>query len=113
MDKLEALSQELAAAMQQIDRSGVSDGVTHKVKPLAFEVAKNKNPYLDLLNQNYDHFICEYQKPPQAVYMPLEMLMSLIADLPLLEQQLFWVSDTKKIQGMDVKLTTDGTLRLL
>lgn len=113
MDKLEQLGQQLATAMQQADHANVGSigSVNHKISPLAYELAKSTNPYLNLLKQNHERFQHEHGRPAQNVYMPMAMLMSLVGDLPQMEQQLFWMSDTKKIEGMEVKLTQDGTLR--
>ncbi|MFW1108338.1 hypothetical protein ACEWA7_20065 [Vibrio parahaemolyticus] len=112
MDKLEQLGQQLEAVMKHVDRGATGDIKNHKVNPLALELAKNKNPYLTLLKESHERFECEYGYPPQLVKMPLAMLLSLLSDLPHLEQQLFWISTTKKIEGMEVKLSQDGTLRL-
>lgn len=113
MDKLEQLGHQLAEAMKQADHANVGTigSVHHKVSPLACELAKNTNPYLTLLKDNHERFEHEYGRPAQLVYMPMAMLMSLVGDLPQMEQQLFWMSETKKIEGMEVKLTQDGTLR--
>lgn len=109
MDKLEQLGQQLATVMQA--NVGTISSVNHKISPLAYELAKSTNPYLNLLKQNCERFQHEYGRPAKIVYMPMAMLMSLVGDLPQMEQQLFWMSDTKKIEGMEVKLTQDGTLR--
>lgn len=113
MDKLEQLGQQLATAMKQAEHANVGTigSVHHKISPLAYELAKNTNPYLTLLKENHERFKHEYGRPAKIVFMPMAMLMSLVEDLPQVEQQLFWMSDTKKIEGMEVKLTQDGTLR--
>ncbi|UTZ35029.1 hypothetical protein HB762_28060 (plasmid) [Vibrio campbellii] len=112
MDKLEQLGQQLATAMKQAEHANVGTigSVHHKISPLAYELAKNTNPYLTLLKENHDRFKREHGRPAECVFMPLEMLMSLVGDLPQMEQQLFWLSDTKKIEGMVVKLAQDGAL---
>ncbi|WP_347361798.1 hypothetical protein [Vibrio vulnificus] len=110
MEKIEQLGQQLSEAMRKADRSGAV-GERHKISPLAYEVAKSTNPYLDLLRQNHEAFQNEFGQPAQTVSMPMEMLMSLVGDLPQMEQQLFWLSETKKFEGMEVKLSQDGTLR--
>ncbi|MGD1507161.1 hypothetical protein ACP6H7_25110 [Vibrio harveyi] len=113
MDKLEQLGQQLATAMKQAEHANVGTigSVHHKISPLAYELVKNTNPYLTLLKENHERFKHEHGRPAEYVFMPLEMLMSLVGDLPQMEQKLFWLSDTKKIEEMIVKLTDDGTLR--
>ena len=82
----------------------------HAIKPLAFEMAKSKNPYIKLLQTNVDEFVSKFGKKPTKVLMPTPMLLSLIGDLPKEEQQLFWISNTKKISGMEVCLSPNGNL---
>lgn len=112
MDRLEQLNHQLSSAIQQADMCNI-DTTHHKVSPIACELAKSTNPYLTLLKESHERFEREYGRPAQLVYMPMAMLMPLVGDLPQMEQQLFWVSETKKIEGMEVKLSQDGTLKLV
>ncbi|CCO46717.1 conserved hypothetical protein [Vibrio nigripulchritudo SOn1] len=108
MDNLQALGEKLSKALQPIDVNGGSKN--HSVKPIAAELSKTTNPWLTTFEDNLKSYRQQAGKNPVQVSMPLEMLLGLIGELPQLEQTLFWTSDVKRIEGIQVKLTNDGTL---
>lgn len=115
--KLNKLSKKLNTALKSVgalDEAMRTGNVAHKLSPLAFEVTKEaiKHPAVELLSDSINQFKELHGKDPVSIKVPPAILKSILSLMPDEDQKLFWVAPVKKLAGLDVDVSTDGTLIL-
>lgn len=115
--KLEKLNKKLTHSLMEIaklEEMAKAGQPTHQLTPLAFEVTKQatEHPAVKLINQSIDQFKTQFGKDPVSIKMPPPLLKQVLDLLPDEDQKLFWVAPVKKLGGIPVDLTDNGTLVL-
>ncbi|MCD9517057.1 hypothetical protein [Photobacterium carnosum] len=89
-----------------------ANAVRHQLKPMAFEVAQKsaQHPAVELINSSIIQFKNRYGKEPETIRIPPAILKQLLDLLPDEDQKLFWVAPIKKLGGLIVDVSEDGTL---
>lgn len=98
--------------MAKLEDTANAGNVHHQLKPMAFEVAQKsaQHPAVDLINSSIIQFKNQYGKEPETIRIPPAILKQLLDLLPDEDRQLFWVAPIKKLGGLIVDVSEDGTL---
>lgn len=73
---------------------------------------EQQDPMLKLLADAVQQFKQQHQREPVAVKMPMQMLLHIVGMLDKALQEAFWNADVKRLAGLLVGTTEDGTLVL-
>lgn len=115
--KLQKLNKKLNNALMaaaKLEDAANAGKVHHQLKPLAFEVTKQavQHPAVELLNNSISQFKEQHGTDPVSIRIPPPILKQILDLLPDEDQKLFWVAPVKKLGGLVVDLSDDGTLVL-
>lgn len=117
-EKLGELNERLAVHLKALSGQAAKADIVlpdHQINTSKLNLAmqgERQDPMLKLLADSIEQFSKQHQRAAIAVKMPMHMLLHIIGLATPEEQQAFWDADIKRLAGLLVGTTEDGTLVL-